>query len=115
MDVSLEDFIVSLKNDCEYPFAARIEQQVPIYDGDWLRQLDTEQMHAVRREWAECWLHGAGIIAISAFYAETGTVEAMTRSMFRLLEIEQRDKKANGDHIAGQGAGRHFFEGSKRL
>ena len=109
MPAVLKDFVASLENQCEYSFAARIEQQVPIYDGDWLRRLDTEQMHAVGREWAECWLHGAGIIAISAFYAETGTVEAMTRSMFRLLEIEQRDKKAIGDHFAGQGANKRLW------
>ncbi len=109
MDVSLKDFIASLKNDCAYPFAACIEQQVPIYDGNWLRQLDTEQMHAVRREWIECWLHGAGIIAISAFYAEAETVDAMTQSMFRLLEIEQRDKNAIGDHFAGQGANKRLW------
>ena len=109
MTVSLEDFIASLENDCEYPLAARIEQQVPVYNGNQLRELDAEKMAAVRREWAECWLHGAGIIAISAFYAEADTVNAMTRSMLRLLEMEQRENNAIGDHFAGQGANKRLW------
>jgi len=109
MVVSLGDFITSQQNDCEYPHAARIEQKVPVYDGNQLRNLSIEQMAAVGREWAECWLHGAGIIAISAFYAEDETVNAMTRSMLRLLEIEQRDKNAIGDHFAGQGANKRLW------
>ena len=109
MTASLDDFIASLKNHCEYPCATRIEQQVPVYDGDQLRQLDTEQMRAVRQEWTECWQDGAGIIAISAFYAEADTVNAMTRSIYRLLEQEQRDKNAIGDHFAGQGANKRLW------
>jgi len=109
MVVSLEDFIASLESDCEYPLAVRIEHQVPIYDGNQLRNFNSEQMAAVRREWAECWLHGAGIIVISAFYDEADTVNAMTRSMLRLLEIEQRDKNAIGDHFAGQGANKRLW------
>jgi ectoine hydroxylase-related dioxygenase (phytanoyl-CoA dioxygenase family) len=109
MAVSLKNFIASLENDCEYPCATRIEQQVPVYDGDQLRRLNTEQMHAVCQEWAECWLHGAGIIAISAFYAEADTVDAMTHSMYRLLEQEQRDKNAIGDHFAGQGTNKRLW------
>ena len=109
MTVSLEDFIASLEGDCEYRHAARIEQQVPVYDGNQLRELDAEQMATVRREWAESWLHGAGIIAISAFYAEVDTVNAMTQSILRLLEIEHREKNAIGDHFAGQGANKRLW------
>lgn len=117
MTVSLENFIASLENDCDYPCAARIEQQVPIYDGEQLRQLNTEQMQAVCREWAECWQHGAGVIAISAFYAEAeaDTVNAMTRSMYRLLEQEQRDKNASGDHFAGQGTNKRLWNALEKI
>ena len=112
MAASLEKFIASL--DIGYPIqgcphSARIEHQVPIYDGNRLRELDAEQMQAVAREWADCWLNGAGIIAISAFYAEADTVNAMTRSMYRLLDTEQRDQNAIGDHFAGQGANKRLW------
>ena len=48
MAVSLEDFVASLENDCEYPLAMGIEQQVPVYDGNQLRELDAEQLATVR-------------------------------------------------------------------
>ncbi len=112
MSASLNEFIASLDNSCtvqSYSLSTRIEHQVPIYDGNRLRELNAEQMQAVAREWADCWLHGAGIIAISAFYAEANTVNAMTRSMYRLLDNEQRDLNAIGDHFAGQGANKRLW------
>ena len=112
MAASLKNFIASLESDHgdqAYPGAVRVERQVPIYDGNQLRGFDCEQMQAVCREWSECWLHGAGIIAISAFYATADTVNAMTRLVNRLLEKEQRDKNSIGDHFAGQGANKRLW------
>jgi ectoine hydroxylase-related dioxygenase (phytanoyl-CoA dioxygenase family) len=112
MPASLNDFIASLESDNtaqEYSFTGRIEHQIPVYDGHRLRNLDDEQMRAVQREWAECWLHGVGIIAISDFYAKADSVDAMTRVFLRLIEREQRDTNAIGDHFAGQGANKRLW------
>ena len=112
MTALLKDFIASLESDCspqDYPYATRIEQQIPVYDGKRLRELDAEQQRAVSHEWAECWLQGPGIIAISNFYAEAEIVNTMTRSMHRLLDEEQREQNAIGDHFAGQGANKRLW------
>jgi ectoine hydroxylase-related dioxygenase (phytanoyl-CoA dioxygenase family) len=118
MPASLNDFIASLESDNtaqEYSFTGRIEHQIPVYDGHRLRNLDDEQMRAVQREWAECWLHGVGIIAISDFYAEADSVDAMTRVLLRLIEREQRDKNAIGDHFAGQGANKRLWNALEKV
>ena len=111
MLTSLDDFIASLENvdELTYLKAARVDHEIPVYDGNQLRELDTEQMHMVKHEWAQCWLHGVGIIIISDFYADADTVDAMTRLMHRLIEIEQRGKNAIGDHFAQQGSNKRLW------
>jgi len=109
---SLKDFIASLGNNNsvkKYLHATRVEQEIPIYDGSQLRELDSVEMRKVSHEWAQCWLHGAGIIVISGFYADSDTVNAMTHLIYQLLEKEQRDKNAIGDHFAQQGANKRLW------
>ena len=82
MVASLSDFSAGLEHEYEdqgYPNAVCVDQQVPVYDGNQLRDLDPSQWQTVYNEWADCWLRGAGIIVISAFYARRETVNAMTR------------------------------------
>jgi len=112
MAASLTDFISSLQHeyaDRGYPNATRVEKQVPVYDGNRLRELDETQWQTIYREWAECWLQGAGIIAISAFYEAPETVDAMTRVLNRLLVQEHRDQNAIGDHFNRQGVNKRLW------
>ena len=112
MVASLSDFSAGLEHEYEdqgYPNAVRVDQQVPVYDGNRLRVLDTSQWQAVYHEWADCWLRGAGIIVISAFYARRETVNAMTRVLDRILDQEYKDQNTIGDHFNRQGTNKRLW------
>ncbi len=107
MEILLEDFITSLEpQEQNYRYTAQVAQSVPIYDGDMLRTLSVCQIAELQREWAQNWLEGVGVIAISGFYAEAECVQAMTDVMLQLLHQEQRNKSQVGDHFSQASNGR---------
>lgn len=112
MPASLADFIKSLQDKSSepaYAHAANRVHGIPLYDGEHLRVMNSEELHVVKQEWAECWLKGAGVIVINGFYADTNIVQAMSTVMFSLLEKEHTDKNLLGDHFAKQGANQRIW------
>ena len=110
-NISLADFIAS--REAAVPasglrHAERVEMGVPVYDGDTLRKMNSDALADVRREWADCWLEGAGIIAISGFFAEVAPVDAMSAVFASIFERELAEN-GGGDHFAAQGANRRIW------
>ncbi len=107
METSLENFISSLEpQEQNYRYTAQVVRGVPVYDGGRLRCLNAGQITELQREWAQIWLEGVGVIAISGFYAEVDCVQAMTDVVLQLLHREQRDKSQVGDHFSQTSNGR---------
>lgn len=107
----MADFIASREaaaSASEFDYAARIATGVPIYDGDALRGMRPEQLAELRCEWADCWLHGPGVIAISRFFADNAPVDAMSAVFASIFERELVEK-GGGDHFAAQGANRRIW------
>ncbi len=67
MMVNMNDFITSLTAPTAHYdliFVDHWQQQIPIYDGDTLRQLTPQQMLDVQQEWAHIWQHDAGVVLV---------------------------------------------------
>ncbi len=107
MKASITDFTASLKdNSAEHAYsqASKREYGIPLYDGEYLRSMTADELQVVKKEWAECWIRGAGVVIIQGFYADNSIVDEMSGIMIGLLEKEKREKKLIGDHFGEQGS-----------
>ncbi len=112
MTPSLNDFIKSLENQdasANIKHAQHIVHEIPIYDGNTLRKLDSSARHQVSIEWAHCWQFGAGVIFISDFFEHNAPVEAMTVVLNQIIADEQQEEATSGDHFASNGANRRLW------
>jgi len=86
----------------DYPLAKSIEKNIPIYDGDDLRNsvsVNTSQNY--QSEFTHILEKGPGIIIIKNFFKNKDDVENMSQVFEELL---QRQGKGAGDHFAKEGA-----------
>ncbi|WP_083607852.1 phytanoyl-CoA dioxygenase family protein [Thalassospira sp. TSL5-1] len=101
----------------DVPHAREILRNVPVYDGDALRQIMTrqDQRRAVMAEWARVMLGGAGVLVIKAAYADCSVLDDATRTY---LDIIADEKAANGtaaDHFAKAGANDRIWNSAQKL
>ena len=100
-------FVASLcqQNESEkYPHAEGFEADIPIYDGDFLRALTSDQMAVVKAEWVQCWQHGAGIFVVRKLFDQIATVDAATQVFYDLLHEQNQVQHNLADHFAAAGA-----------
>jgi ectoine hydroxylase-related dioxygenase (phytanoyl-CoA dioxygenase family) len=100
-------FVASLcqQNESEkYPHAEGFEADIPIYDGDFLRTLTSDQMAVVKAEWVQCWQHGAGIFVVRKLFDQISIVDAATQVFYDLLHEQNQAQHNLADHFAAAGA-----------
>ena len=104
---SLEDFVKTLEtttDPADWPRADGIKRNVPVYDGDAIRDLQGDARRALMAEWARAFLTGPGIIVIQHAFADAGPLDRAT-ALFQKIIADQRDTGAGGgDHFARPGA-----------
>jgi ectoine hydroxylase-related dioxygenase (phytanoyl-CoA dioxygenase family) len=91
----------------DWPLAAAIEKNVPIYDGAAMRKAapDTDARRVLMAEWVEVFDSGPGVIVIKNAMPDLAAVDRATEVFDRIIE-EQRQGNAGGggDHFAKPGA-----------
>lgn len=86
----------------DYPHAARVERNVPVYDSERLRAAGDP--HAVRTELVRALADGPGIVVLEGAFPDPAVVDRAT-AVFDALIAEQRASGAGaGDHFARPGA-----------
>lgn len=101
----------------DYPYAARVEDRVLVYDSDTLRTLisDPGIRLAVQAELAHAFLEGPGIITFQGAFADTAVVDTAT-AVFRTMIAEQRASgQAAGDHYARPGDNDRVWNALEKL
>jgi ectoine hydroxylase-related dioxygenase (phytanoyl-CoA dioxygenase family) len=90
----------------DWPHAAAIEQNVPIYDGDAVRGAadDADSRRALMAEWVEAFDAGPGVIVIKAALPDASVVDRATEVFNAIVEEQRRDGTGAGDHFAKPGA-----------
>jgi len=116
----LADFIRQTRRTtdlADYPFAAEITSQVPIYDGEAVRRWAEagEDRAALLAEWAEAMLTGPGIIVIRRAFADAAIVDAASRAFFAMIEEQRASGTAAGDHFAKPGANDRIWNALEKL
>ena len=116
----LQDFLDSIARRsavADLAFAAEVREDIPIYDGERIRQLaaDPASRAAVQAEWAEVWLNGPGVLVLKRAQPDTALVDEAS-DVFRALIAEQKAAgTAAGDHFAKPGANDRIWNALEKL
>jgi ectoine hydroxylase-related dioxygenase (phytanoyl-CoA dioxygenase family) len=101
----------------DYPLAAGITSNVPIYDGDAIRAAgrDPDARKAMMAEWAEAMLTGPGIVVFKNAFADPAPIDAATK-IFQHMIAEQHEANASGgDHFGKPGANDRIWNAQEKL
>jgi len=103
------------RDDC--PLAAEIVSNVPIYDGDAIRDSskDPEARRALMAEWAEAMLTGPGIVVFRKAYSDPAPVDAATEIFNTIIAEQHAGNSGGGDHFAKPGANDRVWNALEKL
>ncbi|KAI1061675.1 hypothetical protein LB507_010635 [Fusarium sp. FIESC RH6] len=87
----------------EYPLAADIKENVPIYNLAKYSTLTQDQKSALQDEWYKVLLHGPGVFVTSDLYQDLDVIERSTAAFNEIIKKESQGTKTAGDHFAGAG------------
>lgn len=101
----------------DYPFAAEIVSNIPIYDGSAMHQAmhSEDQARAVMAEWNGVFKSGPGIIAIRNGYSDLALIDAITEELNAIIAEEEAAGTGTGDHFAAAGANSRVWNAHEKL
>ncbi len=105
----IEDFRRVVERTTEakdFPFAAAVEKNVLIYDGDAVRDIvkNPDARRALLAEWVEAMTSGPGVVAFKRAFADTAPVNSATRLFNEIIAEQHANGTGGGDHFAKPGA-----------
>ncbi len=100
----------------DYPVAAEIVNNIPIYDGEHLRKSfdDADRARTIMAEWNKVFLSGPGIIAIRGGYRDTSLLDAVSHELSAIIE-EEKAIPGKGDHFAAAGSNGRIWNAHEKL
>lgn len=101
----------------DYPLAATISDDVPVYDGTSVRAAATEPAtrRALLAEWAEALMDGPGVVAIRGAFADQTVIDATTAHFEAMIAAQRADGGGAGDHFAKPGANDRIWNALEKL
>lgn len=101
----------------DYPFAAEIRDNVPVYEGASVRAsaADPAARAALLAEWVEVLMDGPGVVAIRGAFADHAPVDAATRAFEAMIEAQKAAGTGAGDHFAKPGANDRVWNALEKL
>jgi ectoine hydroxylase-related dioxygenase (phytanoyl-CoA dioxygenase family) len=90
----------------DYPFAARVEKGVLVYDCPTLlpRLADPAFADSMMAEWAEAFASGPGVIVLSGAEPDHAMLDRASGLFRDLIDRQNREGTGGGDHFAKPGA-----------
>jgi ectoine hydroxylase-related dioxygenase (phytanoyl-CoA dioxygenase family) len=113
-DVRLDGLLTVLKEQtdaADYPYAERIEQQVPVYDAARVRSADPRTVQA---EFVTAFSDGPGIAVLKGAFSNE-VVDVATVEFNRMIDEQHRSGTAAGDHFAKPGANDRVWNALEKL
>jgi len=102
------------------PLASRIAREIPIYDGEAVReaaniQCDAPQrVRAFQQEWAQTLLTGAGAIVIENALNDTSLLDQVTQIFYDIIQREAQSD-SGADHFAPKGSNTRIWNSHEKL
>ncbi|TDW15000.1 phytanoyl-CoA dioxygenase family protein [Kribbella kalugense] len=113
-DARLDDLLTVLKDQtdpADYPHAATVEQQVPVYDAARIR---TAEPRAVQTEIVRAFANGPGIVVLKGAFSND-VVDSTTAEFNLLIDEQRRSGVVAGDHFAKPGANDRVWNALEKL
>lgn len=87
----------------EYPLAASIQKNVPVYKLPPLASLDASGRAALQDEWYRVLLSGPGVFVTKNLFQDTSILDRSTEAFYSIIDHERQSSSAQGDHFAAAG------------
>ncbi|KND91960.1 hypothetical protein TOPH_03516 [Tolypocladium ophioglossoides CBS 100239] len=87
----------------QYPLAACIKDNVPIYSLAPFSSTTSDQRSALQDEWYRVLLHGPGVFVTQGLYPDTELIDRVNRVFYVIIQKEKQAATTHGDHFAGAG------------
>jgi ectoine hydroxylase-related dioxygenase (phytanoyl-CoA dioxygenase family) len=119
-DCSIADFrhlIDRTTQPEDYPFAADIVKNVPIYDSAAMRKAATDEAGRkdVMAEWAECLLTGPGIVVFKNAVSDFVALDKMSSHFDAIIKEQHESNASAGDHFAKAGANDRIWNALEKI
>ncbi|MDI3335593.1 phytanoyl-CoA dioxygenase family protein [Defluviimonas aestuarii] len=119
-DCDIVDFAAHVEREtpaADYPNAAEVVKNIPIYDGAALLRGFTDEGRArmVMAEFNHVFSSGPGIIAIRGGYSDTGLLDEVTEILSAIIAEEEAAQPGKGDHFAAAGANSRLWNAHEKL
>ena len=116
----LDEFIAQVDRRtlaAEYPLAADIARNVPIYEGTAIRAAarDPVARKEMMAEWASAMLDGPGIVGFRGAFDDLEAVDAVTKVFFAIIAEQHAQNKSSGDHFAKPGSNDRVWNALEKL
>jgi ectoine hydroxylase-related dioxygenase (phytanoyl-CoA dioxygenase family) len=100
----------------DWPNAAAVQQNVPIYEGDRVRAMagDPGSARELMSEWVEVFLSGPGVIVISGALPDGTIVDEASAIFESIIEEQRRTDAGGGDHFAKPGANDRIWNAAEK-
>ncbi|GKU17665.1 unnamed protein product [Fusarium langsethiae] len=87
----------------DYPLAADIKCNVPIYNLAKHSALTEDQKSALQDEWYKVLLYGPGVFVTAGLYQDLDLIDQSTAAFGDIIRKESESSNTTGDHFAGAG------------
>ncbi len=117
---NLEDFkklIARSSDPQDYPFAAAIEKNVPVYDSAEIVKISStpEGRNAIMAEWAEVFLSGPGIVVFKNALTDVAALDKMSENFTAIIAEQHANNTGAGDHFAKAGANDRIWNALEKI
>ena len=117
---NLEDFkklIARSSDPQDYPFAAAIEKNVPVYDSAEIVRISStpEGRNAIMAEWAEVFLSGPGIVVFKNALTDVAALDKMSENFTAIIAEQHANNTGAGDHFAKAGANDRIWNALEKI
>ena len=101
----------------EYPLAAEIVSNIPVYDGRAMHQAmhSEETARPLMAEWNRVFGSGPGILVIRNGYSDLALIDAVTDELNAIIVEEEATGTGTGDHFAAAGANSRIWNSHEKL
>ena len=109
--------LVSQATDVEdWPNAAAVEHNVPVYEGGRVRAMaaDPDSAMELMSEWTDVFLSGPGVVVIAGAMPDTSIVDEATEIFEAIIEEQRRTNGGGGDHFAKPGANDRVWNAAEK-
>ncbi|MFK7855987.1 MAG: phytanoyl-CoA dioxygenase family protein [Granulosicoccus sp.] len=102
------------------PLAAELVHEVPVYEGDLVRQVASAQedapqrARALQQEWTNTLLTGAGAVVVRNAIDDLGMLDQVTDALNTIIARESSDQ-VSSDHFAAAGSNTRLWNAHEKL